>query len=333
MPIMSVAELQGGTRPPPAQTEMQEATVLITISPVGRPDRAALRAFLRGVREVRKLSGFRRWQTFRALEAVDALVVVLDWESVKSMRQGLGAVRELVDDLRRTYPISDPEPLSLAFDRLLIPEGTIATLVRITHPEGDLDRIAERDSELALKALAAPGTTRVRGARSRSGRVALCRIDFDSEDAIWHFLDSPLRRRWCVDTGPEGWALNLPRLEFANPLTLPGSAAGMREMEGSLSVQLAVSDNGEAATIRMLGRVDPGSAELTERFCVGLVRDGCRHLEVNVSDLTGISSNVLLMLARTARALKDEGGSFTLIDNAERVRKITRTKELQAALA
>jgi anti-anti-sigma regulatory factor len=313
---------------------MQQATVLISITGAGPATSVGLHTFMQAARKVRKLAGFRRWQTFRVMDASDAILVVLDWESVKSMRQALATLQELTADAdaRGSYGVSLPEPLAFSFDRQLVPEEAVATLIRLTRPEAT-DELAARDSELALKALAAPGTTRIRGARSRRAGTTLCRIDFDTEDGIWHFLDSPLRQRWTAATGTdETWALNLPRLEFAGPAS-PSVHEPLRMLEDSLSVQLAVSDDGHSASIRLQGSVDRRSAELAERFCIGLVNDGCLRLDVDISGLRGISANVLLMLARTARALKDHGGIFTLVDNAERVRRITRGKQLEAALS
>jgi anti-anti-sigma factor len=267
------------------------------------------------------------------LDASDALLVTLDWDSVKAMKQALGTVQAITAATAREYEVAAPEPLAFAFDRQLMAEGAIATLLRLTTPEASKETAA-RDSDLALKALAAPGTTRIRGARSRLGEHLVCRIDFDSEDGIWHFLESPLRRRWSAATGAgETWALNLPRFEFVNPPTPREGRSAVRSLEESLSVQLSVSDDGKSAAIRLHGSVDRRSAELTERFCVGLVRDGCSRLDVDISDLRAISSGVLLMLARTARALKETGGCFSLVDNAERVRRITRKKELEAVLS
>jgi hypothetical protein len=38
------------------------------------------------------------------------------------------------------------------------------------------------------------------------------------------------------------------------------------------------------------------------------------------------------MLTRTARELKDSGGQFVLVDNEERVRRVTRSKHLQTSV-
>ncbi len=313
-------------------------TALVQLAPVSRAPRPALALLVRTLRRLRVLPGFRRWQTFRAMDASDALVLAVDWESEESLREALrhAGLQTLPERLERWGMRCGPvRILESAFDRSLGLQSSVATLARLSTGE-DSPALATRDSELGLQALAAPGSTRVRGGRSAAeGDTALCRIDFDTEDGIWHFLQSPLRRRWSAraEAGLENetWAINLPRLEAA---AQDGERAVRRvpETRSSLCVEYGFADAERSAWIRLQGRVDARGSARCEHLCNLLLRSGCRRLEVDVSDLARISPDALAMLARTARALKERGGQFVLTDNEERVKRVTRCRHLAASV-
>jgi anti-anti-sigma factor len=313
---------------------MKEVTTLVSIAPPGRATRKAFRLFLESVRKLQQIPGFRRVQGFRALDASDDLILVLDWNPTAPGCAMELAVCSLVRQAERLgLELGPLEFLEPSHDRTLLRERPVATLLRLARSDDSLD--LDRDSELALQAIAAPGTTRIRGDRSDDGSVTACRIDFDSEDGIWHFLESPLRGRWADDPNltSETWALNLPHFERITPdAGEEQDEAEKPHPESNLAVQLIMSEDRGSAEIRLQGHVDSRNCDLTERFCTALIDEGCLDLQVDVSDLTSISPPALLMLARTARALKAQGGRFTLIDNARRVRRITRTKQLESAL-
>lgn len=316
-----------------------QVTALIRIRLEGSLPRAALRALLRASHRVRRLPGFRRWQTFRAMDASNAILVLLDW----STREGLQAaaadrvVREfLADACQGGCAVAPPEVLAASFDRQLTRRPSVATLLRLSQAGETLKGAADRDSDLALQALAAPGSTRLYGARNQDGTAAICRIDFDTEDGIWHFLESPLRKKWSAwaEQGREEelWALNLPRLECQqSPASRPASAPPAAA-HPSLSLQLEVSEDGGAAVIRFQGRVDARGSARCEKLCQTLIKGGCTRLDIDVSGLAGISADALGMLTRTARSLKERGGEFVVIDNAERVKRVTRSRHLQASV-
>lgn len=320
---------------------MQQVTTLVSIGPKGRSSRAAMELFFRSARRLQQIAGFRRLQGFRALDASDHLLLVLDWDPSDSTCAMELAVCSLVRQAEQLgLEVGPLEFMETTFDRCLLREGSVATLVRLSRNDAPNPAdTPDRDDEYSLKALAAPGTIRLTGARTEDGDAAVCRIDFDSEDGIWHFLDSALRQAWSAQPYllTETWALNLPRLAVPAEAPAPEWAdedpeEGMVESEGSLSVRLSRSENGETAYIRLEGHVDAHNCELTERFCSALLQEGCTRLRVDVSNLEGISADALLMLARTARSLKAVGGRFTLVDNARRVRRITRTKHLESVL-
>jgi anti-anti-sigma factor len=228
------------------------------------------------------------------------------------------------------------EVLTSSFDRRFAGVEPVATLLRLTHSTQPADDASSRDCDLALQAMAAPGSTRLYGARRTDGQTAVCRIDFDTEDGIWHFLESPLRKMWSAHAGQqresETWALNLPRLEYRRVLDEPLHRPTLKHDQGSLSVQLNLSPETGCARVRLEGRVDSHCSTLSEKFFQALVSDGCNRLEVDVSGLTSISAEAVGMLTRAARSLKARGGHFILVDNEERVRRVTRTRHLETSL-
>jgi anti-anti-sigma factor len=196
--------------------------------------------------------------------------------------------------------------------------------------------MSARDSDLALKAMAAPGSTRLYGAHAGDGSLGLCRIDFDTEDGIWHFLESPLRRAWsarCEEGAEEEcWAINLPRLDYERPPAWDVPADLGLPPRHHLNVELAFTNEGRWARLRFQGRIDDLGLRRCECLCQAIMDHGCERLEVDVSGLSSISTEALLMLAQAARRLKQAGSQFVLIDNEERVRRVTRSKHLEASL-
>ena len=274
------------------------------------------------------------------MDASDALLLVVDWDSAPALLAAVeeGEILELSSEAAAWgYSVSPLQILSPSFDRQLTREAGVATLLRVAATDAPRVEAPARDSSLALQAVAAPGSTRIYGAASDDGRTSVCRIDFDSEDGLWHFLESPLRERWALASAAgleaETWALNLPRLRCSPAASPVPSVTPPPEGPTKLSVQLSVSDDGRSARIRLQGRVDPHSSELSEKSCHALISDGCLRLEIDVSGLTSISAEVLGMLVRTARSLKQRGGQFILIDRAERVKRVTRWKHLEASVS
>lgn len=288
---------------------------------------------------MRRMSGFRRWQTFRAMDASNALFLLVDWDSAESLETAVSdpRVRDVCERAAGWGFVVGPiEILAPSFDRQLAPHESVTTLLRLRlspQPEG---ADAGQESEFALQALAAPGSTRLSGARSRTGAVAACRIDFDTEDGIWHFLESPLRQAWSaraqVGNHDERWAINLPRLEYARQGRPREDSAAARDPRNLLSVQLAISEDWQSAHIRLQGRMDARGCTRCDKLFRSLLHDGCRVLEVDVSGLSSISAEAVAILTRTARALKETGGRFALVDNAARVKRVTRTKHLEGSL-
>src|SRR5688572_21005367 len=111
-----------------------QATALVRITPhpdgARRAPRAAIRALLQAARRVRRLPGFRRWQTFRSMDVSDALLVVTEWETADELRAA-AADPELLALCSRAaawpYSMSPVEPMQPAFDRRLTRRGSVAT--------------------------------------------------------------------------------------------------------------------------------------------------------------------------------------------------------------
>jgi hypothetical protein len=262
------------------------------------------------------------------MDPTNAVHVVIDWDYDSDPTALFSPT--LVERIRSEsaefgFETAGSQPLQTAFDRGFLDKRTSASLLRLTacaHPGDD------RESQFALRALAAPGVVRLVGGVETGGDLRLCRIEFDSEDSLWSFRDGKLCEEWAGETG---WAINLPRLEFHNAsldLSLRGLTAP--EVKG-LSVQMQFSHSGRVARMRLQGIVDERGTVHCERLCRHLSSDVLR-LEVDVSGLASVPPNTLAVLAGAARAIKGRGGEFVLIDNEARVRQVTRTKSLEAAV-
>jgi anti-anti-sigma factor len=313
-------------------------TALVQVTPVSRAPRAALRTLTETARRLRRMPGFHGLQAFRAMDSSDALLLLVDWESEETLRAALAReeARGLPERAARWGMRLQPvRVLAGTFDRRLGCQPSAVTLLRFSRGEPSPVR-ASRDNDFALQSLAAPGSLRLHGARSEDGAASVCRIDFDMEDGLWHFLQSPLRGQWSAraEAGleEETWAINLPRLEYG----LPGDARPSRRLPrkplDSLCVEYSLDEEAGTAWIRLQGRVDAHNSARCERLCELLLGNGCRRLEVDVSDLTRISPDALAMLARTARGLKERGGQFVLTDNEERVKRVTRSRHLATSV-
>lgn len=321
-----------------------QATLLVRIATGGAVPPTALRALLTAARRARRLPGFMRWQTFRALDSTGDLLVVLDWASEAGLWRAVQwcAPAELLDAAAASgFAVAAPRMLSPSFDRRLSQRGSVATLLRVSHGSGGASESARRDNELALQALAAPGSIRLYGARELDPkdevvRTAICRIDFNTEDGVWHFIDSPLRKAWSSRAlgarEEEVWALNLPRLGYER--ASPAERTDLDDVPGQvgLSVDLTVSEDGSTARLRFFGRVDRVGSQRCDRLCRALMENGCSVLEVDVCGLTSLSSEALVVLTHAARGLKSRGGQFVLIDQEERVKLVTRMKHLETSV-
>lgn len=319
-----------------------DVTALVRIDcPAGftAASRPALRAFLAAVRHVRTLPGFRRWQTFRTLDAPDALLVTVDWDSPESLTQALAEAetqRRIIEAAELGFTVAPIEPLPAVFDRCLAGSEGRATLLRVVAYSEPQSKPGSRDSEFALRALAVPGTTRLWGGNAADGSRAICRIDFDTEDGMWHFLDSPLRHAWggksAAGRVDESWAINLPALDYQRD----GGrhALRMRPMKrhSTLSVHVETGTDGRMARLQFQGRLDAAGSLRCEKMCHALIARGYRRLVIDLSGLSLVSEEALAMLTRTARHLKERAGEFVLIDNEARVRRVTRSKHLANSL-
>jgi anti-anti-sigma factor len=304
--------------------------------------RAAARELLTAARTLRQLPGFRRWQAFRAMDASDTLLLLVDWDSVADLNAGLDRL-EVERCLERAegwgLEVEITRSLPATFDRALSADPGVATLLRLATQEGTgrMDvaaQVARVESDLALQALAAPSSLRVHG--GLTGRKSLCRLEFDSEDGIWHFLESPLRKRWErtaeLAEAHETWAINLPRLERGGVGPRPDAPRPRPVIYGSLSVGFSYRDDSRAA-LRLEGVVDARGAVRCEQLCEFVLREGCQRLEVDVSGLQLLEHSLLGLLARTARTLRARGGEFVVIDNEARVKRVTRTRHLEASVS
>jgi quinol monooxygenase YgiN/anti-anti-sigma regulatory factor len=314
---------------------LMQTIALVRITPSAPVSPEALRLFRRTAERVRRMPGFRRWQTYRSLSAPDAAFVAVEWTSGRALQ---AALREL--DWARLvaraaalgFQIGSVHRLTRSFDRSWKEQFCEASLLRVGASATPVRGGASRDNDFALQALAAPGSTRAFGARCNAGQVAICRVDFDSEDALWPFLESPLRKKWTeraeVVREQEVWAINLPRLDFV-PALVPDVAPEETAPTQPLKIQMVISEDGTMVRVKFDGAARGEAARRFERMCETFFGDGSRQLEVDLSGLPDVPPDMLMMLVRTARHLKERGGQFVLIDDEERVKRIARSKHLQ----
>lgn len=312
-------------------------TALVQVRPSVPPAqrRRAIRTLLRAARHARALPGFRRWQTFRTMDASDALLILVDWESRQALRRALDdpALRQLLAEASCLgLQIEGPEALHPEYDRQLVRRDAVVSLLRLGRlPHGDAEA-AERDRHLALRALSAAGSIRLVGARSEDGRTSACRIDFETYDGIWEFLRSPLKESWSELADQSGereaWGINLPALQFspARKSSRKPAGTGGDAPPDRLGVEMELSEDRRSACLRFFGRVDGSGAAYCEKLCQLLLAEGIVQLEVDVSGLHVVSPEALEMLARYARRLREQGGRFVLVDHEARVRQVTRTR-------
>ena len=303
--------------------------------------RSAARELLSAARVLRGEPGFQRWQAFRAMDASDTLLLVVDWDSVSGLNRALELL-ELEERLERAaawgLEVTVTRHLPTAYERALTTVPGVAMLLRLASREsGELSRkLADQamrvEDDLALQALAAPASLRVYGARGEG--KSLARLEFDSEDGIWHFLDSPLRKRWSraavIVGATETWAINLPRLERGRARPSQRMTRRHSPTCGTLCVGFSYQEG--TAGLRLQGVVDARGTLRCEQLCEFVLQEGCRRLEVDVSGLQILEQPLLALLARTARTLRERGGEFVVIDNEARVKRVTRTRHLETSV-
>lgn len=317
--------------------------------PVSRPD---LLTFVRALRSVSRVPGYHDSQVFRGIDATDTVLVLTEWASAAAARSGRallagrrnGAARGGADEVVALVP---------TFERRLVAEHPAASLLRVTVGRPlDGSRAAGLDRELALRALAAPGSIRTAGGSSARSSVSACRIDFDAEDALWAFLDSPLRHEWSglareLDQG-EWWSLNLPRfggaarIRPAQGSSLPAPAkresvaseplVTRAELDGPLSVELRVHSPSDAEVL-LRGRLGERGALRVRAVLESLARDGCRSLHLDIQELEAATPDGLRLLVMAARGLRAAGGTLHLRERESRFRLAARPVSLAQTLA
>jgi hypothetical protein len=343
--------------------------------PVSRPD---LRTFVEALRELSSASGFCCSQTFRGIDATDVLLVLSRWERDVSTASLMAAIRP---SLRSRLVFSDsfqpPRPpegrgqeaapadpdrhsygdhsapgevvgpvvtvaLGPCFDVRLSRSRPAATLLRVASGSGPAGAAEVSDRHLALRAIAEPGSIRVAGGRSPRRTLIAWRIEFDLEDALWHFLDSPLRREWSSlarrSRQQETWALNLPRFARGSAAFPGEESAGSDPWplrsdpgEGLLSLKLRYPSP-SAATLRFSGVLGDQGARRLHTVVRSLLRDGCRQLALDIRALETPSPAAMNDLLSVVRHAKAAGAEIRLIERDDRFIQAVRPLNLRESI-
>jgi anti-anti-sigma factor len=219
--------------------------------------------------------------------------------------------------------------------------STVA-LARLARAHSDaVDAMKAADKEAGLKAMALPGSVGVFGGQcSDDPRLALCRMEFDTEETLRRYLSSALHGQWHATSeslleGATWWRkedrLEYWRVERAGRAT--GEAEQRAEVAGTLNLEIETDPGENAAILRFHGRMDPDATTKFVKVRDALVRGGCLRLTLDLSDLGYIASPGLQALLATAKLLKEAGGHLTVIDNEGRFNRIVRALHLERALA
>ena len=303
--------------------------------PVGCP---ALRRLREATRELARQEGFQCLRAFRGVKATDAVIFVSEWNRARDARQAIGSLP--IDDLRAAaagagIAWQDPQTLGSGYERCLSDEPATASLLRLaTNQGGDAATIQERDREQSLRALGAPGTLRASGARNRATTLTICRVDFDSEDALWAYLDSEQKAEWdsAAQAGGEAviWALDLPRFACFQPTPATTSPAAETESErfGPLSIELERTPPPGGATLICRGRLDEAGARRCASVIQSLANEGHGRVMMNIAGLTKIEPAALRLLTRCAHRLRAQEVEFGIQDNPDRTQAVVRRGQL-----
>lgn len=316
--------------------------------PVSRPD---LRCFTQALRAARQMPGFRGLQGFRGIDQTSEVIVVAEWGSAAAATRAALSIG-VMEPPRPPLPrgagrgSGRPEPIATFamagfYEARLLPKEPAAVLLRLALSERGSAILEARERELALRAMAEPGSIRVAGARSRSRALFACRIEFDFEDALWHFLESPLCRDWTRLARRLGqrelWALNLPRLareSHGGALVEERAewvAIGRDSAPAPTLLQLEVTEPG-AARLRASGQLDGAGAVKLRAVAESLARAGCRRLEIDISRLDHVATGALVALVATVRALKALGAEVRLVEREGRFARATRASHLEQSI-
>jgi anti-anti-sigma factor len=313
-------------------------TYLGVPGPVAQAELRALRAAQRAARE---LPGFRECQAFRGIRWTDVVLVYTRWEDQASVERGLTLAAERARAAGRRGPHAACHTTALAtcFDLRFPHRELAATLLRVaSSPRALGPAAAGREKDLALRAMAEPGSIAALGAQSARRHLSVCRIDFDLEDGLWGFLESPLRQEWTSLAQRLGqrevWALNLPRLSRAAADEAPAPPAaghGLPAPTGPLTVRLSGVDAG-AATIELGGCLDAHGAVRFESVVHALLRDGCRRFSFDLRALGAVTQAGLNTLVGAIRNVKAAGGEAHLVELDQRFHRATRAHNLERSL-
>lgn len=288
----------------------------------------ALRQYLRVARRLAARPSCAGWQTYRGVERTDAVFAVSHWTE---------APPDPTAELPSECAVASVATLVPEFEASFHAEPTPAGLVRVATATATA-ALATRDRDFALRTVAAPGSIRVRLARG--GSHSLCLVDFDTDDALWAFLASPLRHAWSLASEEVGeeeiWAINLPRFDFGRERPISESLAiptqRSEDRFGPLTIVLEEDERHRAATVRAQGLLDPQGLPRLERVCRALAESGCRSLVLDISQLR-IAREALPGLLQVAHELRDTLRRLELVDNDQRFRQVTRVASLQRAIA
>jgi anti-anti-sigma factor len=305
--------------------------------------REVLWAAARLARRLGEQPGFRWLRVFRSEADADSLIVLTEWTEWEAAVAAEAAtpVAELLSQLRAACARWDSRLLDSLFHLQLPRHQPCAGIAQALHVSAhDADDGPARQKEFGLRAMTLPGTVGVMGGRcSRDPRFLFCAVEFDSDESMLDFAGSATRRDWSR-LGATSWWQKEARFErngidskaehLSNVHTT--GAEMQAEVCGSLSVRVESSPDGAAVVLRLSGSLDEAAAERFVQVRDAVVAHGCRHLTLDVSELTGASSLGLQTLLATARRVKAAGGRFTLVDNQGRFNRTLRVLQLNQAL-
>lgn len=291
---------------------------------------------MHALRKLRRLPGWQGVQVFKSLGTEDELYALVDFESPEGFSRGQ---RDALSALSRHEGLQgrlDLFPLAEAYVRHTAAETASTSLLRLTWGVRETSAPTRLEREYALQAMAAPGAVRVLGALDGSGDLGCCRVCFVDEDGLWHFYESTWRRKWsrrCSERGErETWALDLPRLSRRAAAVQPIKVRKSPRVE-SLCIRMEFTETTSTVALVLEGTVTDENSAQFQRVCGCVAETGCKILKVDLSSLESITPRAMQVLTETSRRVKALGGALHIVDNADRARRITRSRHLAASVS
>lgn len=291
------------------------AAHLYNLEPQAEINRRTLAGLRGGLRAMDSTAGLVRLQTFRSLGATDRYWVLVETSSDPAL--------QAADQLLREARADNPEPMEKRFSSSS-PTPSGASLLRVVTAGGAPPAL---EKNRILQTLGAPGAVAAQAFTAPDMKRTVWQVDFESEEALWAYMDSPLCHSWSGSRRQTvDWALDLPEWSLiAGPEPTPGRS------RSGLDLDLD-DDQAGGLTLTLEGRASPEVADRIRFVLLPIRLAGCRRLTLDLTRLEDLSPEVLTPLLEAAHIVREAGGEVELIDQRKRTSRAVRQAHLLASL-